>query len=129
MPEESPYPDIRPLSFSAVDTLQLLTSLEVHKASGPDQIPPHLLRLACYDIAPILTLIFNSSLHQGEPPSNYKNAKIVQMHKNGDKLLASNCRPISLTSISCKTMEHLIHTHLFSHVESQNILCDQQHGF
>ena len=26
-------------------------------------------------------------------------------------------------------MEHLIHTHLFSHLESQNILCDQQHGF
>ena len=26
-------------------------------------------------------------------------------------------------------MERSIHTHLFSHLESQNILCNQQHGF
>ena len=64
MPEESLCPDIRLLLFSAADTVQLLTSLEVHKAPGPDQIPPHLLRLACHEIAPILTLIFNSSLPQ-----------------------------------------------------------------
>ena len=38
MSEESPYPDIRPLSFTAADTLQLLISLEVHKAPTPDQI-------------------------------------------------------------------------------------------
>jgi len=129
MSEESPYPDIGPLSFSVDDTLQLLTSLEVHKAPGPDQIPSQLLRLASHEIAPILTLIFNSSLHQGKPPSNWKNANIVPIHKKGDKSLASNYRPISLTSISCKIMERLIHTHLFSHLESHNILCDQQHGF
>jgi len=100
MPEESPHPHIGPLSFSADDTLQLLTSLEVHKAPGPDQIPPQLLRLACHEIAPILTLIFNSLLHQGEPSSNWKNANIVPMHKKGDKSLASNYRPISLTIVS-----------------------------
>ena len=81
MPEGSPYPDIRPLLFSAADTFQLLTSLEAHKAPRPDQIPPHLLQLDCHEIAPILTLIFNSSLHQGEPPSNWKNANIVPLHK------------------------------------------------
>ena len=43
IPEESPYPDTQPLLFSAADALQLLTSLEAHKAPGPDQIPPHLL--------------------------------------------------------------------------------------
>jgi len=26
-------------------------------------------------------------------------------------------------------MERLIHTHQFSHLESQNVLCDQQYGF
>jgi len=76
-----------------------------------------------------VTLIFNSLLHLGEPPSIWKNANIVLIHKKGDKLLASNYRPISLTSISCKIMECLIHTHLFTHLKSQNILCDQQHGF
>ena len=82
MPEESLYPDIWPLSFSATDTLRLLTSLDVHKAPGPDQILPHLLWLACHEIAPILTLIFNSSLHQGESLSSCEYCANAQ---KGDK--------------------------------------------
>jgi len=75
----------------------------------------------------VLTLIFNSSLHQGELPLDWKHANIVPIFKKGDKSLVSNYRPISLTSISCKIMECLIHIHLYHHLE--NILCDQQHGF
>jgi len=99
MSQKSPYPDIGPLLFSADDTLQLLTSLEVHKTPGPDQIPPQLLRLACHAIAPILTLIFNSSFHQGETPSNWKNVNIVPIHKKGEKSLASTYRPISNSTV------------------------------
>ena len=128
-PDESPYLDIQPISITYADVSQLLTTLDVHKAPGPDKIPSHLLQLASQEIAPVLTLIINSSLHQGELPMDWKSANIVPVFKKGDKTLASNYRPISLTSISCKIMERLIHTHLFSHLESINILCDQQHGF
>ena len=128
-PDESPYLDIQPISITYADVSQLLTTLDVHKAPGPDKIPSHLLQLASQEIAPVLTLIINSSLHQGELPMDWKRANIVPVFKKGDKTLASNYRPILLTSISCKIMEHLIHTHLFSHLESINILCDRQHGF
>ena len=77
----------------------------------------------------MLTLIFNSSLHQGELPLDWKHANIVPIFKKGDKSIASNYRPILLTSIWCKIMEHLIHTHLYQHLESLDILRDQQHGF
>ena len=43
-PDESPYPDIQPISFTYADVSQLLTTLEVHKAPGPD-----LLQLASQD--------------------------------------------------------------------------------
>ena len=41
----------------------------------------------------------------------------------------SNYMPISLTSIVCKTLEHVIHSSVISHFELNNILTDCQHGF
>ena len=41
----------------------------------------------------------------------------------------SNYRPIFLTSIVCKILEHAIHTSIISHLERNNILKDCQHGF
>ena len=36
---------------------------------------------------------------------------------------------MSLTSICCKQLEHTIYSHVFSHLDNHNILCDKQHGF
>ena len=44
---------------------------------------------------------------------------------NGDKSDPSNYRPISLTCISSKVLEHIIHSHMMKHA----ILTDVQHGF
>jgi len=39
--DENPYLDLQPISFTQADVSQLLTTLEVHKAPCPDEIPPH----------------------------------------------------------------------------------------
>jgi hypothetical protein len=41
----------------------------------------------------------------------------------------ANYRPVSLTSVCCKVIEHIIHSHLMKFFEDQNILTDYQHGF
>ena len=41
----------------------------------------------------------------------------------------ANYRPVSLTSICCKAMEHVIHSNIMRHLDPHNILTDQQHGF
>ena len=46
-----------------------------------------------------------------------------------DRSSPSNYRPISLTSVLCKTLEHVIHSSVISHFERNNILTDCQHGF
>ena len=38
-------------------------------------------------------------------------------------------RPISLTCIVCKTLEHIISTSIYNHLEEHTILCPEQHGF
>ena len=40
-----------------------------------------------------------------------------------------NYRPVSLTSISCKLLEHVVHSTIMDHFDQHHILCDQQHGF
>ena len=49
--------------------------------------------------------------------------------KNGNKFDPANYRPVSLTCISCKILEHIVHSHVMKHLEKFNILSDVQHGF
>ena len=40
-----------------------------------------------------------------------------------------NYRPISLTSVSSKILEHIIHSNIMDHLELHSLLNDNQHGF
>ena len=51
------------------------------------------------------------------------------MFKKGARNSPSNYIPISITSIACKTLEHIIHSNLVHHLERHNILSDHQHVF
>ena len=54
---------------------------------------------------------------------------MVPLFKKGDRAAPSNYRPVSLTYICSKILEHIIYSHIFTHLTRYNILCDQQHGF
>ena len=45
-----------------------------------------------------------------------------------DRSCPLNYRPVSLTSICCKLLEHIIYS-IFEHLDKYNILCSHQHGF
>ena len=49
--------------------------------------------------------------------------------KKGEKYNPANYRPVSLTSVCCKVLEHIITSHIMNHLEKENILCPEQHGF
>ena len=51
------------------------------------------------------------------------------MLKKGDRSKVENYRPISLTSVACKLLKHIICRHLQDHLEKHNILSDRNHGF
>ena len=83
---------------------KLLCNLKVDKATGPDGIPAFILKNAANELAPILTKLFQLSLTSGEFPTDWKCAWVVPIFKKGERHLASNYRPVSLTSIVCKVM-------------------------
>ena len=54
---------------------------------------------------------------------------MAAIFKKGDRHLASNYRPVSLTSVSCKVLEHIIFRSIMDHVDVHKILKFFQHGF
>lgn len=76
-----------------------------------------------------MQLIFQKSLETGEVPSDWKKASVCPLFKIGDKSNPANYRPISLTCILCKVLEHIVASNLVKHCTKYDILYDFQHGF
>ena len=119
-------PDI---SITITGTENLLKNLNPNKASGPDEISPKLLKELHHEIAPILTKIFKGSLHSGIVPDDSKSTFVAPVYKKGPKCKPSNYRPISLTCIASKLMEHILVSNIMTHFDSNDILSPFQHGF
>ena len=52
-----------------------------------------------------------------------------QISKKDPVQTPSNYRPISLTSVLCETLEHIIYSNIMSQLEEHSLLSDLQHGF
>ena len=123
------YPSIGHLHVSAAGISKLLLSLKVRKASGPDNIPARVLKELADPLSLPLSAFFNHSLEYGVVPSDWKSAFIAPIFKKGNKQLPENYRPVSLTCICSKLLEHVICRHILDHLELHNILSTLQHGF
>ena len=117
------------LSCSADEVAKLLQSIDVNKASGPDNIPPRILKECAMELALPLTNFFNFTLSRGNIPTDWKVANVVPIFKSGKNNLADNYRPISLTSVVVKMLERLIHKHIMKYLTDFQLLNDNQHGF
>ena len=103
--------------------------LKVHKAPGPDGLSARVLKECSSEIAPILAYIYNVLLAQGNVPGDCRRANVTPVFKKGEKYDPANYRPVSLTCICCKTLEHIIDSNINKHLSLENILADCQHGF
>ena len=81
------------------------------------------------EIAPVLSHIFQLSIDTGELPEDWRNANVSPIFKKGDRHTASNYRPVSLTCVCCKLLEHIVCRQILNHLEQHNILTSLQHGF
>ena len=80
-------------------------------------------------LAPVLQDLFQRSLESSEVPDDWKEANVAPVFKKGEKYRAANYRPISLTSIVCKLLEHIVASNMMTHLDLNSILHDLQHGF
>ena len=125
----APYPTIAPLNITEPGVKKLLQNIKVNKASGPDNLPARILKELAPNISGCLTQIFRQSLSTGTLPKDWKVAQIAPIFKKGNRHLPENYRPVSLTSLCAKIMEHILCHHIRNHLDKYKILTKCQHGF
>ena len=96
---------------------------------GPDEVHPKILKELSWELSQPLSILFNKSIEESELSRTWKTALISVLFKKGDKTLASNYRPVSLTSIICKVLESIVKDHLVEYMVLNNLFSDKQHGF
>ncbi|CAF0819149.1 unnamed protein product [Brachionus calyciflorus] len=106
-----------------------LEEKNVLKSMGTDLINPRELKKTEEVIAIPLSNIFIKLFNNGSVPNQCKKANNTPIFKKGSKKLASNYRPVSLTSISCKIIEKLIKKTIMEHLIVNKLISIRQHGF
>ena len=129
LPKLPQYNQISHLHINEDGVVSLLKNISSSKAVGPDQIPNRILKECAPELAPGLTCILKTSLSSGCLPQDWTCANVTPVFKKGDKHIAENYRPVSLTSVTCKLLEHIICKHLPNRLEQNKILTNLNHGF
>ena len=117
------------IRFIEEDIRRKIDELNRYKSPGPDGFLPRVLKEVRDEVAPLLAKIFNLSLRTGHVPRDWREAEVTPILKKGDRSLASNYRPISLTSIIGKIMESIVVDKITDHLETNQLLRNSQHGF
>ena len=115
-----------------VDTVgveKLLLKIKPHKACGPDELPNMVLSKCAKSLAPGISTLFQKSLDSGILPKDWTDANVTPVFKKGDKHAPENYRPVSLTSVISKTLEHIVCHHMHAHFDEHKVLTDVNHGF
>ena len=131
IPDKGPstHPTMEPIKISRDGVYKLIKNINPSKATGPDTIAGRVLKENIDICTDILTLLFTKSLETGKVPSDWNHANVTPVLKKGDKHNPGNYRPISITCIACKLLEHIFASNMMQHLETNNILYELQHGF
>ena len=112
-----------------IEVKSIITSLNLHKAAGPNSIPTIILHLLKEEICTPLSNIFNLSFSTGQHPDLLKIAKTIPVFKKGSRLLVCNYRPISLLSNLNKILEKLFFSRLCKFLDEYKCIYSLQFGF
>ena len=117
------------LVITTKDVESFLADLDPNSSMGEDGLHPRLLRALSSSLAIPFCILFNNSLNCGVLPKLWLNSIVVPIYKKGSRYDALNYRPISITSVPCKSLERIIVRHILDYLNMKNILSDNQFGF
>lgn len=119
-----------------IDTLITLTEIQTiikhlkNDTPGETKINRPILKNLPISAIAKLQWIFSHTLSMGYFPQKFKTAIMKLLPKpDTDHTNPLNYRPISLLEVTGKLLEKIINNRLRTHLETNNILNDTQHGF
>jgi len=101
----------------------------INKSVGPDGVPAEILKLGGKAMTPYPARLLEISLNNATIPSDWKKVTLVPIYKGGDRSAVSKYRPISLNSLVCMQMEHIIAGYWRQVWDKNDWLYEGQHGF
>ena len=122
-------PFMNDIAVSKDGVIKLLKGLNPSKALGPDELHPRVLKELATELGPVLAHLFQQSIDTGEIPKEWSLANICPFFKKSDRSLACNYRPVSLTCVPCKLLEHIVCSNIMAHLDEYKLLSDRQHAF
>lgn len=118
-----------PLIIDPYGIEKIIDSLKPCSSPGVDLINTKILKGAKTYCSILLSKIFQQTTDCGILPADWTTGKVVPIHKSGSKTSPLNYRPISLTSIPCKVLEHIIYSGIANFLETNSFFTNTQHGF
>lgn len=109
--------------YKAINNLSNSKCLDIYGTNAS------ILKLASGSICEVLTYLFNLCIKQGVFPDKLKQAKVIPVHKKGNKCNYANYRPISIVPTVSKVLERLVHVQVSEYLETNNMLSHSQFGF
>ena len=108
---------------------RLIRQLAPDKATGPDHIPPRVLKECSAELASPLNRLFKLCFDNGVFPTYRKTANVVPIHKRDSNSDLIQYRPISLRRIISKVMKSAVTLQLQSYLFKGNLVYHRQFGF
>ena len=128
IPSKRLAPKMADIIISIPGVSNLLRGIDTSKAMWPDNLSLRVLKELADVLAEPIASIYNKSLEQEQVPNDWLNARVVPTYKKGQRYDCANYRPISLTCLLCKLLEHIVTSHIMEHLQTNNILYHLQHG-
>lgn len=118
---------LRPATVQEV--ILKINKLNINKTPGYDGIPAFFVKTHHDIFAPLVADIFNESIASGSYPEKLKVARVVPVHKSGNKTEVNNYRPISILSVLSKLFEQLLADRVSTFLNDRKVIYDHQFGF
>ena len=122
-------PTLDSIHFSPTEVKDILSTLKLGKASGPDNVNYRILKEAAEPLSNPLCDLFNYSMSKCVCPNIWKEANVSPLYKKDDPSLVSNYRPVSFLSTIGKVMEKIIHKYIFNFFNDNQVITCLQSGF
>ena len=106
-----------------------LQEVNVAKATGHDNIPNKILKIAAPVISLSLADLFNLSITTNTFPDDWKVAKVFPLYKSGERNDANNFRPISVLPTITRGFERLVYEQMYAYFTENNLIQPRQSGF
>ena len=105
-------------NFSVVsvkEVQKLLKDVDSKKATGYDNIPPKILKIAADELAHPLANLINLTVTKSNFPMDLKNSELSPLYKCKDSLMSENYRPPSVLTSLSKIFEKVFNQQLYDY--------------